>query len=244
MAEQLHICVDSNEASSRRDIVTYLKFNGFDVDIRRLDVCDYVVSDRVGVERKDVSDFLGSMKDGRLFSQAKDMAGVYERPVLILEGQMSRALKRSAMKPSSVYGALSSVALDYGVTIIPTETPEHTGVLLHRLAYREQAKEDRVIQLRSVDRGLPLHEQQLYLLAGLPQIGTTLAQDLLSHFETPLRVLEEFAQAEVKVSSSGKTRRLTGPLTEVKGIGPLIVEGAQRLLKESYLSLCLRDGEG
>jgi len=89
------------------------------------------------VERKDVSDFLGSMKDGRLFSQAKDMAGLYGRPILILEGQMSRALRRSAMKPSSVYGALSSVALDYGVTIIPTETPEHTGVLLHRLAYRE-----------------------------------------------------------------------------------------------------------
>jgi len=244
MVEQLHICVDSNEASSRRDIVTYLKFNGFDVDIRKLDICDYVVSDRVGVERKDVSDFLGSMKDGRLFSQAKDMAGVYERPILILEGQMSRALKRSAMKPSSVYGALSSVALDYGITIIPTETPEHTGILLHRLAYREQAKEDRVIQLRSVDRGLPLHQQQLYLLAGLPQIGTTLAQDLLSHFETPLRVLEEFAQAEVKVSNSGKTRRLTGPLTEVKGIGPVIVEGAQRLLKESYSLLCLRDEEG
>jgi Fanconi anemia group M protein len=243
MGEQLHICVDSNEASSRRDIVTYLKFNGFDVDIRRLDVCDYVVSDRVGVERKDVSDFLGSMKDGRLFSQAKDMASVYERPILILEGQMSRALKRSAMKPSSVYGALSSVALDYGITVIPTETPEHTGVLLHRLAYREQAKEDRVIQLRSVDRSLPLHQQQLYLLAGLPQIGTTLAQDLLSHFETPLRVLEEFAQAEVKVSSSGKTRRLTGPLTEVKGIGPIIVESAQRLLKESYSSLCMRDEE-
>jgi len=241
MVEQLHICVDSNEASSRRDIVTYLKFNGFDVDIRRLDVCDYVVSDRVGVERKDVSDFLGSMKDGRLFSQAKDMAGVYERPILILEGQMSRALKRSAMKPSSVYGALSSVALDYGLTIIPTETPEHTGILLHRLAYREQAKEDRVIQLRSVDRSMPLHQQQLYLLAGLPQIGTTLAQDLLSHFETPLRVLEEFAQAEVKVSSSGKTRRLTGPLTEVKGIGPIIVENAQRLLKESYSSLCTND---
>jgi Fanconi anemia group M protein len=244
MGEGLHICIDSNEASIRRDIVTYLRFNGVEVDIRRLDVCDYVVSDRVGVERKDVGDFLSSLKDGRLFSQAKDMAGAYERPILILEGQMSRALKRSALKPSSVYGALSSVALDHGLTIIPTETPEHTGVLLHRLAYREQAKEDRVIQLRSVDRSLPLHEQQLYLLAGLPQIGTTLAHELLSHFETPLQVLEEFAHTEVKVSSTGKTKRITGPLTEVRGIGPIIVENAQKLLNESYSALCARDGEG
>ena len=238
MAEQLSICVDSNEASSRIDIVAYLRFNGFYVDIRKLDICDYVVSDRVGVERKNVTDFLGSMRDGRLFSQAKDMASVYEHPILILEGQLSRAFKRSAMKPSSVYGALSSLALDYGLNVLPTDSPEHTGVLLHRLAYREQAKEERVVQLRSVNRRLPLHEQQLYLLAGLPQIGTTLAQELLYHFETPQRVLNEFSKAEIKISKTGRTRRLTGPLTEVKGIGPVIVENAQRLLNESYQSLC------
>jgi Fanconi anemia group M protein len=150
MGESLSICVDSNEASSRRDIVNYLRLSGFEVDVRRLDVCDYVVSDRCGVERKDVADFLSSMKDGRLFGQARDMAETYEKPILILEGQMSRAFKRSRMRPASVYGALSSLALDYGLSIIPTESPEMTSVLLHRLAYREQAKEERPLQLRSV----------------------------------------------------------------------------------------------
>ena len=238
MSEALHICIDSNEASSRRDIVNYMMWNGVEVDIRKLDICDYVVSDRVGVERKDVSDFIGSMKDGRLFSQARDMAAVYERPVVILEGQLSRAFKRSAMKPASVYGALSSLALDYGVNIIPTDSPESTAILLHRLAYREQAKEERTIQLRSVNRSLPLHEQQVYLLSGLPQIGTTLAQELLTAYETPYRVIEEFTNAEVRVSKSGKTKRLLGPLADVKGVGPVIVENAQRLLHEPYTAHC------
>jgi len=237
MSEALHICIDSNEASSRRDIVNYMMWNGVEVDIRKLDICDYVVSDRVGVERKDVSDFIGSMKDGRLFSQARDMAAVYERPVVILEGQLSRAFKRSAMKPASVYGALSSLALDYGVNIIPTDSPESTAILLHRLAYREQTKEERTIQLRSINRSLPLHEQQVFLLSGLPQIGTTLAQELLTAYETPIRVIEEFANAEVRVSKSGKTKRLVGPLAGVKGVGPVIVENAQRLLHESYTAL-------
>lgn len=237
MSEALHICIDSNEASSRRDIVNYMMWNGVEVDIRKLDICDYVVSDRVGVERKDVSDFIGSMKDGRLFSQARAMAEAYERPVVILEGQLSRAFKRSAMKPASVYGALSSLALDYGVNIIPTDSPESTAVLLHRLAYREQAKEERTIQLRSVNRSLPLHEQQVFLLSGLPQIGTTLAQELLNAYETPYRVIEEFANAEVRVSKSGKTKRLLGPLADVKGVGPVIVENAQRLLHEQYTAL-------
>jgi ERCC4-type nuclease len=238
MSEALHICVDSNEASSRKDIVNYFRLSGFDVEVRRLDVCDYVVSDRCGVERKDVSDFLGSMKDSRLFSQAKDMAEAYEKPVLILEGWMSRAFRRSRMRPASVYGALASLTLDLGLSIIPTEDPEATSVLLHRLAYREQVKDERPLQLRSVRRDMPPHMQQVFLLSGLPQIGTTLAEELLSRFDTPYRVMEEFANAEVTVSKSGKTKRLRGPLSEVKGVGPVIVENAQNLLKKSYKELC------
>jgi len=241
MVEGLHIYVDSNEASSRRDIVNYFRLSGFDVEIRRLDVCDYVVSDRCGVERKNVTDFLGSMRDGRLFSQARDMAEAYEKPILILEGRMSRAFRRSRMKPASVYGALSSLALDYGLSIIPTEDAEATSVLLHRLAYREQVKEERPVQLRSVRRDMPLHRQQVFLLSGLPQIGTTLAEELLVQFDSPFRVMEEFTNAEISVSRSGKTRRLSGPLSEVKGIGPVIAENAQRLLRESFADLSRRE---
>jgi len=238
MSKQLHIFVDSNEASNRRDIVNYLRLSGFTVDIQKLDVCDFVVSDRVGIERKDTSDFLGSMKDGRLFKQAQSMSEVYEKPILILEGQMSRALKRSRMKPASIYGALSSLALDYGLSIIPTENPDTTAVLLHRLAYREQVKEERPVQLRSVNRNMPPHQQQLFLLSGLPQIGTSLAEELLHNFDTPYEVIREFVEAEIKTSKTGKTKKLLGPLKEVKGVGPTIVEHAQYLLKGSYSHYC------
>jgi Fanconi anemia group M protein len=202
-----------------------------------------VVSDRVGVERKDVGDFLGSIRDGRLFSQAKAMMEAYQRPVVILEGQVSRALKRSSMKTASIYGALSSLALDYGISVLPTEDTYSTAVLLQRLAYREQVQDNRVIQLRAVDRSLPLNKQQLFLLSGFPQIGVTSAENLLEKFDTPLRVIEELASAEVKVSVSGKTKKLTGPLTEVGGIGPTIVEYAKTLLRSSYRVACSENPE-
>jgi Fanconi anemia group M protein len=142
------------------------------------------------------------------------------------------------MRTSSIYGALSSIALDYGLNIIPTENSETTAILLHRLAYREQAKEDRIIQLRSINRHLPVHEQQIYLLSGLPQIGTTLAMELLNKFETPYRVIDEFARAQIHTSKSGKTKKLLGSLSEVRGVGPVIVENAQQLLNKSYPLLC------
>jgi ERCC4-type nuclease len=238
MPEALNICIDSNEASARRDVVNYFRLSGFDVDVRRLDVCDYVVSNRCGVERKSVSDFLSSLKDGRLFSQAKDMAEVYEKPILILEGRMSQAIRRSRMRPASIYGALASLTLDNGVSIIPTEDPDTTSLLLHRLAYREQAKDERPVQLRSIDRSMPLHQQQVFLLSGLPQIGVTLAEELLRSFDSPFRVIEEFVSADVRISSSGKTRRLEGPLSKVHGVGPVIVEKARNLLTGSYNALC------
>ncbi|MFP3950533.1 MAG: ERCC4 domain-containing protein [Candidatus Bathyarchaeia archaeon] len=234
MSDPLNVCMDSNEASMRRDIINYFLLNGINVDVQRLDTCDYVVSDRVGVERKDSSDFLSSMKDGRLFDQAECMSETYERPILVLEGGLEKAFNRSRMRPSSVYGALSSLALDYGISVIPTDCPRSTGVLIHRLAYREQAKEERRIQLRSLKRGMPLQDKQVFLLSGLPQIGTTLAEELLRTFETPQRVLQEFASAEIHISPSGKTKRLLGPLSQVKGVGPVIVENTQEILNLSW----------
>jgi ERCC4-type nuclease len=238
MSKCLEVCVDSNEASARRDIVSLLQMSGCQVRVMNLPVCDYVVSDRCGVERKNVSDFISSIKDGRLFSQAKDIADAYDRPVLVLEGRLSRVFKRSQMLPSSVYGALTSLALDYGFSIIPTENPDSTAILIQRLAFREQAAENRPLQLRSLRRETPPHQQQLFLLSGLPNIGSTLGEELLRHFDTPYRVFEEFARAEISVSKSGKTKKLNSPLNDVKGVGPIIVENVQNLLTASFSELC------
>lgn len=238
MAEALRVCVDSNEASARRKIVNYLKLAGCEVEVRRLPVCDYVVSDRCGIERKNVRDFVGSISDGRLFSQAKEIADAYERAVLVLEGYLPRVFRRSRMNPASVYGAMASLALDFGFSIIPTENPDSTAVLIHRLAYREQAKENRPLQLRSTRREMPPHEKQMFLLSGLPNIGSTLAEELLRNFDTPYRVFEEISRAEITVSKSGKTKSLGGPLSDVRGVGPVIVENAQRLLTSSFRELC------
>jgi Fanconi anemia group M protein len=232
--DKLSICMDSNEAARRRDIFNHFLLNEVDVDVKNLDICDYVVSDRVGVERKDTNDFISSIKDGRLFTQIQGIAEKYSHPILILEGGLSKAFKKSRIHSSSVYGALSSIALEYGANIIPTDTPESTAVLLHRIAYREQVDNNRTIQLRSLNKSLPLNEQQIHLISGLPQIGTTLAQELLNIFDTPIKVFNELTNAAIHISPSGKTKRVKGGLAQVKGVGPITVENAQKILKESW----------
>ncbi len=234
MAEPIRVVVDSLEASAHMEVVDYLRLAGCEVEVRRLPTCDFVVSERCGVERKDVEDFLGSLKDGRLFTQAKEMASSYEKPILVVEGNLQRALRNSGLKPSSIYGAMASLALDFGLSIIPTDSLESTSILVHRLAHREQVEERRPIQLRRVRRRIPLQEQQIFLLIGLPKIGRTMAEELLTRFGSPLRVFEELERAEIFASKSGRTRRVIGPIGEVRGIGPSMVERAKRLLTTPY----------
>jgi len=237
MSDNLKICIDSNEASNQPVILNYLRIAGCKIDVRKLPICDYIISDRCGIERKNVIDFVSSIKDLRLFNQAKEISYHYERPILVLEGDLQRVLNHSMIKPSSIYGALSSLVLNFNFSIIPSINPEHTAILINRLAYREQAEKERRLQIRAVKRDMPLHAQQVFLLSGLPKIGSRLAEELLKTFDTPIRVFDEIVKSGIKSSKSGKTKKLLGPLEEVEGIGPSIVEAAKKLLTTSFNDL-------
>src|SRR2546422_7704689 len=53
-----------------------------------LTIADYVVSSRVAIERKEGTDFVGSIFDGRLFEQAHRLRETYEFPIIIVEGSV------------------------------------------------------------------------------------------------------------------------------------------------------------
>ena len=126
------IFVDSRE----REMAKLLESLGLEVTVKNLEVGDYVVSDRVAIERKTAHDFVSSIIDPKrnLFRQIADLARTYERPVLILEG---RDLYTTQMNAGSIRGAMISVAVDYGVPIIPTEDRNETVAVIALLAHRE-----------------------------------------------------------------------------------------------------------
>ncbi|MFW9783926.1 MAG: helicase-related protein, partial [Candidatus Heimdallarchaeota archaeon] len=78
------IICDNRETSS--SVVRNLSLMGVKLKLEQLKVADYVVSERVGIERKSSQDFNDSLKDGRLFNELFDLKNNFERPILILEG--------------------------------------------------------------------------------------------------------------------------------------------------------------
>ena len=50
-----------------------------------LQVGDYILTPDICVERKSISDLIGSLNNGRLYNQAQAMCRFYKRPVLLIE---------------------------------------------------------------------------------------------------------------------------------------------------------------
>ncbi len=170
------VYVDYRERGS--GVPEALSSMGAAVVYERLGVGDYVVSDRVAVERKTVPDLAESLFDGRLFDQARRLAEYYERPILIVEGDLSE-LERVTGRVRQVLQALASLTLEPGVAVLWSRGPSDTAALLYTLACREQAGERRPVVVNRKPRLESLWMQQLYLVQSLPGVGPKLAEKLL-----------------------------------------------------------------
>ena len=176
-----------------------LEAQGLEVTLRNLEVGDYVISDRLAIERKTAQDFVASIIDPErnLFRQLSDLAKTYEKPIMILEG---RDLYTRQMNPSSIQGALASIAVDFGIPIIPSEDRNETASIIAMLAARER-KEGHEPKLHGHKTARTLKEQQEYLVSAIPSVGPAVAKNLLRHFGSVERIMtasqDELQEAEL-----------------------------------------------
>ncbi|XP_046400907.1 DNA repair endonuclease XPF [Ischnura elegans] len=77
------VIVDMREFSS--ELPSIIHRRGMDVEPVTLQVGDYILTKDICVERKSVSDLIGSLQSGRLYNQATAMTRHYERPILLIE---------------------------------------------------------------------------------------------------------------------------------------------------------------
>jgi len=180
-------------------------------------VGDYILSDRVCVERKTAEDFLQSIIDRRLFSQLENMKSNFKNPLLIVEGEQLLDSGRN-IHPNAIRGALASICIDYSIPIIWTSTQMDTAHQLYMIAKREQLEEKRSIGIRGKKKTKSLAEMQEFLIAGIPKISTEKARNLLKHFQTPEKV---FRASETE-------------LKKVDGIGDDLARQIRQLMSKKY----------
>lgn len=212
------IITDSRE--SRSGIPARLAAMGIDIQSRELAVGDYLIDDRLIVERKDADDFAASIMDQRLFGQATQMAALAERSVLVLEGDLSRIY--SSIESESLTGALTALTLFYDVSVISVQSPYQTAAYIGRLHKQLTEGLGYEIPLRGRKPKVEGAQAQ-YLVEGLPQVGPETARKLLTHFGSP--------RATFAASSS--------ELLAVKGIGSKMaaaITAALEITPAAYIS--------
>ncbi len=208
------VYVDSREGNSK--VIRHLTEMEIDVKVRSMAVGDYQVSDDVVIERKTAKDFVDSIIDKRLFKQARELSEEFKRPLLILEGD---DIYNGMIHPNAVRGTLAAIAIDFGISIIPTRNSQDTAAMIKRIAVREQNGEKTHIQIRTDKKPVSLWEQQLFIIESLPNIGPVNAKNLLQHF----------GSVEKVISAS------ENELQEVEGIGKKTAKNIRKVVESKYL---------
>lgn len=184
------IIVDHQER--RCKVPELLRALGATVVEEHLASADYVLSTRVGVERKTAFDFVTAIIQKRFYVQLERLRETFVRPLYLIEGRQLYGLRD--VHPNFIRGALARLAVDYSIPTVFTQGPEDTAELLMLIARREQQGAEQAVgpaaalTIRDLVRGnrrpMELREQQLRVLLALPLIGPYRAGQLLSHFGT------------------------------------------------------------
>lgn len=213
----VRIVVDERERNS--NIPELLKNAGAIIDFTQLKVGDYVVSSETAVERKTVRDLISSIYDGRLFIQCSDLVKYYQKPLLVVQGNIAELaetsedvedpndIKLHAERMPLAYDALITVATEFRIPIIHTPSAEQTAQLLVTLVNRSlRAGKVTGPLLRKIKKENPIYIQQLSVLASLPGVGEKLAARMLKKFHTPIRALNASAAELATIPGFGLTR--------------------------------------
>jgi ERCC4-related helicase/ERCC4-type nuclease len=215
--ETVEIVADQRELDSTiaRDLSTR---EGIETRLETLAVGDYVLSDRVVVERKTVADFLDTLTGGdrSMFEQVGDAARNYGRPVVVIEG--GGLYGERSIHPKAIHGALASLTVDFGASIMQTDGEEETADLLEVIASREQDDAGREVSVHGEKQSRTLPEQQEYVVASIAEVGPVTARGLLA----------ELGSVEAVMTAE------EAELLDVDGVGPVTAERIREVVASSY----------
>jgi ERCC4-type nuclease len=200
--EPIRIWVDDREARGSLVAARLAGIEGVSVTAKRLRTGDYLIEGKAVLERKRVPDFLESLRQGRLFSQAARLAASPCRPFLILEGA-AREWRQAGVTREGIQGALVALAVGFGIPVLRSQNEEETARLILFTA-RQLHSTARGALRRPTRRVQGKRARQIHILTGIPRVGTTRAKRLLDRFGTIGSIVAASAESLAEVDGIGQ----------------------------------------
>ena len=212
--QEARIIIDNRERNL--SIIEGLEKNGIDLSFAQLPVGDYILSDRICVERKTSSDLEGSIINARLFDQLERLRASFDKPMLLVEGSGSDF----RLNGNVILGTALKVYLDYGIQVLWSGDAIETADILSAISRREQVHKSHEPKLVGIKRAYTVDQWQILILSSIPGVGTKLANNLLSEFKS----IKSIANAGID------------QLTEVEKIGRKKAKRIFEVLNTEYQS--------
>jgi ERCC4-type nuclease len=195
------VVVDDRERNS--EIINLLSDSeNVSVEVKRLVVGDYLVDHRLVFERKTLNDFALSIIDGRLFRQAVRLVSSKYKCVLILEGT-AKELTETGVRREAMQGALISLSIVLGIPVLRSKNPSESARLILYSARQIKSFAWGAIQ-RHGSRPRGKRKRQLFILQGLPDVGSQRAARLLDSFGSVEAIMAATSEELQSVEGIGK----------------------------------------
>jgi len=197
------IVVDSRESVAAPRVVSGLRDLGVNVRVELLEAGDYYIPGEkpVLVERKHVTDLVGSVRTRRLWNELDGIKRAEAEPVLLVEGSLALIEKFTNWNPKSIVGIINSVILEWNVPVVTVPSQRWTVIYLAGLAEDlSKDKKAKVFPLRVKEKATRPEDYVRMVIEGLPNISGQRAINLLKHFGTVRNIanasVEELAEVE------------------------------------------------
>ncbi|XP_054827690.1 Fanconi anemia group M protein [Eublepharis macularius] len=138
----LCILADSREISSGLNVISALRaVHGIKVQVCSLGSCDYIVSNRLAVERRCQTELLKSTHRSKVVQRVQQLKSKFDRICVIIEKERARAGEaQKGFHRTKHYDGLLSALLRAGIRVLFSSCQEETAKLLKELALVERRK--------------------------------------------------------------------------------------------------------
>lgn len=136
------ILVDSREITSGLEVISSLRtVHGLQVEVCPLNGCDYIISNRMVVERKSQSEMLHNGSKTKFIEHIQRLQSMFQRICVIVEKDREKAGDTSRMfRRTKCYDSLLTSLVGAGIRILFSSGQEETADLLKELSLVEQRK--------------------------------------------------------------------------------------------------------
>lgn len=180
------ILVDSREINGCQDIISELRFKyGITVQTAPLGNCDYIVSNRMGVDRQQWSEFTNGSRKDKLVERVTALCDLFDKPALIIERDNNvKADDKSSSKPLhwTKYVEKTLVhLLRSKVTLFFTDNQKDTARVLSEICRLEARKKAGIAAPTDLDDA---SRAELRFYASIPGLSYINALNLCHNYKS------------------------------------------------------------